>query len=97
MSVFEIVMLICFGAAWPFSIAKSYRSRTNKGKSIFFLAIVFIGYVSGVIHKLMYNHDPVTYLYMLNGTMVVTDIMLYVRNVRVQCLPGEEVESPDCP
>jgi len=36
MSMFEIIMLVCFGAAWPFSIYKSYTSRSNAGKSIFF-------------------------------------------------------------
>ena len=32
----ESLMLILFGISWPFSIAKSYKSRTNKGKSIVF-------------------------------------------------------------
>ena len=27
MSPFEIIMLACFGAAWPASIYKSYKSR----------------------------------------------------------------------
>ena len=29
----EIIMLICFGASWPISVAKSYKARTAKGKS----------------------------------------------------------------
>ena len=33
--VFETIMLLCFGASWPFNIAKSLRSRTAKGKSIY--------------------------------------------------------------
>lgn len=80
MSIFEIIMLICFGAAWPSSIYKSYASRTSKGKSLFFLIIVFIGYVSGIIHKLLYNFDWVTLLYMFNGGMVIIDSILYFRN-----------------
>ena len=80
MSVFEILMLVCFGAAWPFSIYRSYRSGTNAGKSLIFLIVVFIGYVSGVAHKLIYNPDPVIYLYALNGVMVFADIILYFRN-----------------
>ena len=36
MSIFEAIMLICFGAAWPFSIYKSYTSRENTGKSILY-------------------------------------------------------------
>ncbi len=80
MSIFEIIMLICFGAAWPSSIYKSYVSRTSKGKSLFFLIIVFIGYASGIVHKILYNPDWVIFLYLLNECMVVTDAVLYLRN-----------------
>ncbi|QWR76309.1 hypothetical protein [Candidatus Magnetomonas plexicatena] len=80
MSIFEIIMLICFGAAWPCSIYKSCKAGKNDGKSILFLIIVFIGYISGFIHKLFYNFDYVIYLYVLNGAMVLIDILLYVRN-----------------
>ncbi len=80
MSPFEITMLVCFGAAWPLSIWKSYTSRRNGSKSVWFLLVVLIGYVSGVVHKIMYNPDPVVYLYALNGAMVATDIGLYFRN-----------------
>ncbi|MBN1572988.1 MAG: hypothetical protein JW984_07325 [Deltaproteobacteria bacterium] len=80
MSLFEIFMLVCFGAAWPFSIYKSYKSRSNLGKSVFFLFVVFAGYMFGTVHKMLYNFDPVIYLYMLNATMVLADIALYFRN-----------------
>jgi hypothetical protein len=79
-SIFEIIMLVCFGAAWPFSIFKSYRSRSNTGKSIIFLFIVFTGYVAGSMHKICYDHDPVIFLYVLNGIMVFIDITIYYRN-----------------
>ena len=80
MSIFEIAMLICFGAAWPFSIYKSYRSRQNSGKSAVFLIIVIIGYICGIIHKIYYNYDPVVYLYGLNLFMVSIDLGLFCRN-----------------
>ena len=32
MSIYEIIMLICFGAAWPFSIYKSLKSKSTKEK-----------------------------------------------------------------
>ncbi|MBN1672930.1 MAG: hypothetical protein JXR37_17930 [Kiritimatiellae bacterium] len=89
MSIFEIIMLVCFGAAWPFSIYRSYTSRTNKGKSVLFLAVVLAGYVAGVLHKLFYLCDPVIYLYLLNGLMVALDILLYTRNQRLGRLPHE--------
>lgn len=83
-------MLICFGLAWPFSIYKSYTSRTNKGKSLLFLIVVFAGYVSGTFHKIYYNMDPVILLYMLNGLMVLVDIALFYRN-RLLYVKGEGV------
>lgn len=82
MSVFEIIMLLCFGTAWPFSIYKSWKTRENGSKSLIFLIALFIGYCSGVTHKILYNPDPVVWFYALNGTMVLIDILLYIRNKR---------------
>lgn len=84
MSVFEIGMLVCFGAAWPASIAKSYRSRSTEGKSIIFLIILFVGYMFGILHKVYFRYDYVIFLYILNSIMVFTDIMLYFRNRRIE-------------
>ncbi|MDA8339104.1 MAG: hypothetical protein M0Z70_07380 [Nitrospiraceae bacterium] len=78
-SIFEIGMLLCFGAAWPFSIYKSLRCRDVRGKSLIFMVVVLIGYISGILHKIFYNYDAVVYLYMLNGLMVTVDIVLYVK------------------
>ncbi|PIE74818.1 MAG: hypothetical protein CSA18_03280 [Deltaproteobacteria bacterium] len=80
MSFFEILMLICFGSAWPASIYKSYVSRSNSGKSLAFMVIIFTGYFSGIIHKYFYNYDPVIWLYILNTLLVAIDIFLYFRN-----------------
>ena len=80
MSVFEIIMLVCFGAAWPFSIYKSWRTRQVAGKSLPFLLVIVVGYVAGILHKLIYHFDPVIYLYGLNALMVSIDIILYLRN-----------------
>lgn len=84
MSLFEIVMLLCFGAAWPFSIYKSYKSKSIEGKSLLFLVIVFMGYVSGILHKIFFYYDSVIFLYALNLIMVGTDILLYFRNQRLR-------------
>lgn len=93
MSIFEMIMLICFGAAWPFSIYKSYTSKSTSGKSIFFLIVIMIGYVSGIINKLFYNYNWVIYLYMLNLTMVFIDTMLYVRNSKAVNKPVHGVKN----
>ena len=80
LSVFEIIMLLSFGCAWPVSIIKSIKSRKTSGKSLFFLIIICLGYVSGVLHKLIFHFNAVIYLYALNGMMVAADICLYFRN-----------------
>jgi uncharacterized membrane protein YbjE (DUF340 family) len=80
MSHFEIIMLICFGAAWPFSIFRSWKSRSTKGKSLLFMLIVLCGYVAGVLHKIYFDNDLVIYLYALNFLMVSIDVVLYLRN-----------------
>ncbi len=82
MSIFEMIMLLCFGAAWPFSIYRSFKSRSTNGKSLFFLLIVLTGYASGIVHKILYNYDFVLYLYCLNALMVGTDTFLWFRNKR---------------
>ncbi|MDD2371207.1 MAG: hypothetical protein PHQ32_04315 [Firmicutes bacterium] len=80
MSLFEIIMLLCFGAAWPFSIYKSLKSKSNNGKSLIFLLVVMIGYLSGILHKMFYSYDLVIYLYALNFLMVSVDAILWLRN-----------------
>lgn len=41
-----------------------------------FLWLVFIGYVSGILHKIFYHLDFVILLYILNGSLVMADILL---------------------
>jgi len=83
MSVFELVMLLCFGAAWPFSIHKSVVSHSVEGKSLAFLLIVWAGYLAGVLHKIFYHPDIVIVFYAINLTMVSVDTVLYLRNKRI--------------
>ena len=80
MSIFEIVMLVCFGAAWPFSIYRSWRSKQIAGKSLTFLMVVLVGYLSGILHKVFFSFDYVIILYILNFCMVSIDITLFLRN-----------------
>lgn len=84
MSIFEIGMLACFGAAWPTSIYKSLRSKSTHGKSIVFLYIIFVGYICGILHKVIHNPDYVIVLYVINALMVGIDILLYFRNKRLE-------------
>lgn len=82
MSIYEIIMLACFGAAWPFSIYRSYTSQSTNGKSFVFLIVLIIGYIAGIINKLVYNYDAIIYLYVLNCFMVSVDALLWIRNAK---------------
>lgn len=77
-------MLLCFGAAWPFSIVRSWKSRSTQGKSIVFLLVLILGYLAGIANKILYHYDVVLFLYLLNVTMVSVDACLWVRNRRCE-------------
>ena len=88
---FEIVMIVSFGASWPMNVMKSYKARSAKGKSITFLALIFFGYIAGIISKFtnaayMASFAQKWYVlvfYFINITMVGADICLYARNRRL--------------
>ncbi len=80
-SVFETIMVLCFGLSWPMSIIRSYKARTAKGKSIFFMVFIVIGYIAGIAAKTMTHSFNLAYwFYYINVIMVSTDICLYFRN-----------------
>ncbi len=86
MSFFEIGMLVCFGFAWPVSIMKSVKTKSIQGKSLLFMYIIMLGYLFGMVHKIVYNLDIVLILYGINFLMVFTDLMLYYRNKNLQSI-----------
>jgi len=77
MSIFEAGMLVCFGASWPFQVTKTYKTKNVKGKSILFLWLIEIGYVLGMLHKVLYSPDIVFFLYLMNFILVGADMVLY--------------------
>ncbi|MCE5315542.1 MAG: hypothetical protein ABFD49_09605 [Armatimonadota bacterium] len=79
MSIFEIGMLICFGASWPFSLYKTWKTKCSQSKSFIFLWLIIIGYFCGVMHKILYHYDPVIWLYVLNMLLVSSDLALSYR------------------
>ena len=83
--IMEILMVVSFGASWPMNVMKSYKARTTKGKSLGFLVLIFIGYICGIISKLTADsyHWYVLFFYVLNMCMVGIDLLLYVRNYRL--------------
>ncbi|MBR5379167.1 MAG: hypothetical protein IK140_01385 [Clostridia bacterium] len=89
--ILEIAMLVCFGASWPLNVIKSYKARTTKGKSLGFLILIIVGYIAGIVSKLlnesyMNSFSQKWYVlcfYVLNLAMVSTDLALYFRNRRI--------------
>ena len=81
----EIFMVVSFGASWPFNVIKSYRARTTKGKSLQFLVLIFFGYICGIISKLTAESFKwyVLFFYVLNLIMVGVDLLLYIRNFKL--------------
>lgn len=76
-SIWEVMFLLCFAVSWPLSIAKSLRTKVVLGKSPIFMGLIILGYIFGIIHKLLNNPDIVTWLYVFNATLVAIDLALY--------------------
>ncbi len=83
--IFEIIMVVSFGVSWPLNVLKSYRARTTKGKSLAFLLLIFVGYIFGITSKLISPAYKwyVLFFYVLNLVMVGADLVMYVRNYRL--------------
>lgn len=85
--IFEAAMLVCFGFSWPFSIARSLKARTAKGKSPIFLALLIIGYICGITAKLISGTFVwVGILYIADMLMVITDFIIYFRNRKLDLI-----------
>ena len=92
----EIVMIVSFGFSWPMNVLKSYRARTTKGKSLAFLCLIFFGYIAGIASK--FTNEAymaaigekwyVLFFYILNFIMVGADLVMYVRNYRLDKANG---------
>lgn len=96
--IFEIIMVVLFGASWPMNIIRSARAKTAKGKSILFLFLILIGYFAGIAAKLsnatylaeIGTKWYVLFFYVLNAVMVIVDIALYFRNRRLDALRDKQ-------
>lgn len=89
--ILEVIMILCFGASWPFNVYKSYKTKTAKGRSLLFLILIIVGYIAGIASKLMSQSYMaaiqskwyVLFFYFLNLIMVTIDLILYFRNTRL--------------
>lgn len=89
--ILEIIMVLSFGASWPFNVMKSYRARTIKGKSLLFLLLIFFGYIAGICSKLTNEAYMAAFaskwyvlvFYCINFVMIGADLVIYVRNYKL--------------
>lgn len=79
MSIYEAGMMICFGASWPIAAYKTFKAKRVEGKSLRFSCLIFLGYVFGILHKILYNPDLVIILYILNMLFLSVDMGLHIK------------------
>lgn len=97
----EIIMVVSFGASWPLNVIKSYKARTTKGKSLAFLFLIFFGYIAGITSKLVNEAYMaqigqkwyVLFFYVLNFIMVGADLVMYVRNSKLDKARAQEEQA----
>lgn len=108
MSVFEAIMLICFGASWPAAVYKTYTTKNVESKSLLFMSLIILGYLAGMAHKYFNSYDFVFWLYVANLALVLCDLVLYFRYktpaakkveklVIVKAGPVEEIVAEEIP
>ena len=106
-TVFEIVMVLCFGASWTFNIIRAYKARTTKGTSLQFTVLIGIGYVGGILSKIFAWIDKtkqgLSYwdglkvlafvFYIINLCMILTAVGIYFRNKKLDAKRAAEAAS----
>ena len=96
--ILEITMIVSFGVSWPLNVIKSYKARTTKGKSLPFLLLILFGHVAGITSKFVNEAYMaafaqkwyVLFFYILNFVMVSADLLMYIRNYRLDRKAKEE-------
>lgn len=80
-SVFETIMLVCFGLSWPINAIKAYKARTAKSTSLPFILLIFVGYIAGISAKVVSGQvNYVFIVYLINIVMVSLNLVMYFRN-----------------
>lgn len=92
--IFEVGMMLCFAAAWPFNIARAWRARTAVGSSPVFMLVIELGYILGMINKVV--NDSVNYVfafYVLDFVLVLIALAIFLRNRRLDRERGRAVRE----
>ena len=92
-TICELVMVVCFGASWPFNVVKAYKARSTKGTSLLFMSLIDLGYIGGILNKIftLIEQGGLNWLkwvafgfYILNLVLVTTGILVYFRNKNIE-------------
>ena len=92
--IFEVGMMLCFAAAWPLNIARAWKARTAIGSSPWFMVVIEVGYILGMINKVV--NDDVNYVfafYVLDFILVLIGLAIFVRNTAIDRSRGRTVEN----
>ena len=93
-SIFETVMLVCFGFSWPLNVIKAYKAKTAKGTSLSFVLLIITGYIAGISAKLISGQiNYVLIAYILNLAIVSLNVIVYFRNVSLDKKRLQEMEA----
>ena len=80
-SIFETIMLVCFGFSWPMNLIKAYNAKTAKGTSLPFILLIITGYIAGITAKVVGGQiNYVLVAYILNLAIVLMNLAVYFRN-----------------
>ena len=83
-SIFETVMLVCFGFSWPLNVVKAYKAKTARGTSLPFILLIIAGYVAGITAKVISGQmNYVLIAYVLNLVIVSLNVLVYFRNLSI--------------
>ena len=103
--VCELLMVICFGLAWPVSFFKALKSKSAKGTSILFECLALAGYGFGIAWEFaLYSAaqkagTPLNvifyvgwFLMILDLVWILADIIVWIRN----SILDKKRDSQDC-
>jgi hypothetical protein len=90
----EAFMIVSFGLSWPMNISKAWKARTTKGTSLLFMGFINLGYVAGIISKIilmtngkfsgLWTAKLGFAFYIINFLMVTVGICIYFRNRAIE-------------
>ena len=92
--IFEVGMMLCFAAAWPFNIARAWRARTAIGSSPWFMVVIEVGYILGMNNNVV--NDDVNYVFafcVLDFILVLIGLAIFVRNTAIDRSRGRTIEN----